>query len=69
MLSDLKIISDIVDRFGTPLLAVLTWLVWRIKANDLPHIYESMKMVGERLARLEGRQEERDSHDNARMGG
>ena len=27
-----------IDAASTPLLAALLWIVWRVKANDLPHI-------------------------------
>lgn len=49
---------DIVGAFSTPILLVVCWLVWRIYSNHLPHIEESLREITERLARVEGRQEE-----------
>ena len=46
-------IIKIVDALGTPLLAVIAVIVWRIKVNDLPHI-------GRQIANLQGRLESKE---------
>ena len=43
-----------VDAASTPILALLVWLVWRIRENDLKHIEASIAELSERVARLEG---------------
>ena len=53
-------ILQIVDSAGTLVLAFVAFVVWRIKTNDLPHIYDEMKYLGERMSRQEGREDERD---------
>lgn len=64
-LSDIKDILDISSGLTTPLLIYIAWLIWRIYSNHLPHFQRSIDSVDKRLARLEGRQEERD-HDHTR---
>lgn len=64
-LSDIKSFIDITNGINTPLLAFLSWLVWKLYSNHLPHIQRSLDEIDRRLARLEGRQEERD-HESAR---
>lgn len=44
---------EFVDALGTPLLAVIAWVVWRIKVNDLPHIERQ-------IANLQGRMETKE---------
>lgn len=64
-IGDIKSIIDITTGLNTPLLGFLAWLVWRIYSNHLPHFQRSVDSMDRRLARLEGRQEERD-HDHPR---
>ena len=61
-LSDIKSVIDITTGLNTPLLGFLAWLVWRLYSNHLPHLQSGLDKIDRRLARLEGRQEERD-HD------
>jgi hypothetical protein len=58
----MELILQVVDAASTPLLALICWIVWRIKTNDLPHIHDEVRDVGERVSRLEG-------GFNARMAG
>jgi len=67
-LSEIKSIVDVINGFNTPLLALITWLVWRLYSNHLPHFQRSLDDINSRLARLEGRQDERD-HDATRRTG
>lgn len=60
-LTDLKALIDIASGLNTPLLGLLAWLVWRLYSNHLPHIEKGLDSIDRRLARLEGRQEERDN--------
>lgn len=39
---------QIVDAAGTPILALLCAIVWRIKTNDLPHIRSEISALKER---------------------
>ena len=59
-LSELKSLIDITNGINTPLLAFLSWLVWKLYSNHLPHIQKGLDSIDRRLAHLEGRQEERD---------
>jgi len=43
----LEQLLDWIDAIGTPVLAVVAYLLWQIKTNELPHIYE-------RLGHIEG---------------
>ena len=43
----------------TPLLALLVWVVWGIKVNDLKHIYE-------RLSNIEGKIDAQDVRERRR---
>ena len=38
---------DIVDTLSTPILGFLAWSFWKLRTNEIPHIYE-------RLGRIEG---------------
>lgn len=40
-----------VDAAHTPLLAILVWVVWQIKTNDLPHIREEIALLRGRRRR------------------
>lgn len=61
-IGDIKDVIDITTGLNTPLLGFLAWLVWRLYSNHLPHLQRGLDSIDKRLARLEGRQEERD-HD------
>ena len=50
----MDLILQWIDAGSTPLLAIICWIVWRIKTNDLPHIHDEVRDVGERVSRLEG---------------
>ena len=43
-----------IDAASTPIVALLCWIVWSIKTNDLSHIHDDIRSIAERLARLEG---------------
>jgi hypothetical protein len=64
-LTELKSLIDITNGINTPVLCYMAWLVWKLYSNHLPHIEKSLDEIDRRLARLEGRQEERD-HESAR---
>jgi hypothetical protein len=52
--TDFRVLLDIVEALGTPILAFLAWIVYRVKFNDLPHIQLRLDEVVERTSRIEG---------------
>lgn len=56
-MSDLKAVLEIIDAVGTPITAVIAWLVWRIYSNHLPHIVEKLDDYNTRISTIEGHQQ------------
>lgn len=54
-MTDLKNALDLVNQFNTPMLCLITWLVFRLYTNHLPHILDSLNRIDRNLSRLEGR--------------
>lgn len=53
-MTELRTLLEIAKAFDTPLLAVIAWVLWRVKSSEIPHLHNSIGEINERLARLEG---------------
>lgn len=60
-MTDLRALVEIANAFGTPLLALIAYFLWRVYNNHLPHIETTLTELIEAVARIQGRNDERDA--------
>lgn len=56
----IEVLLQWIQAGTTPLLAILIWIVWGVKTNDLVHIYE-------RLSNIEGKIDQQDMRERRRV--